>query len=87
LDQNEIGLILDIWWYNNRALVELRGSPCFKIPIPHSNPRILKTHKGIWDQNEIGLILDVWWFNNPALVELRGPPASKPQVHIETPEF
>jgi hypothetical protein len=52
--------------------VELRGPSRFKIPIPHSNPRILNTHKEIWDQNEIGLILDVWWFNNPAPMELRG---------------
>jgi hypothetical protein len=26
-DQNEIGIILDVWWFNNPALVELRGSP------------------------------------------------------------
>jgi hypothetical protein len=55
-DQNEIGLILDVWWFNNPALVELRGSPRLKIPIPPSNPQILNNHKEIWDQNEIGLI-------------------------------
>jgi hypothetical protein len=40
--------------------VDLTGPPRFKTPIPHPNPRIKKTHKGIWVQNEIRLILDVW---------------------------
>jgi hypothetical protein len=86
-DKNEIGLILDVWWFNIPAPVELRDPPHFKTPILHSNPRIENTHKEIWDKNEIGLILDVWWFNIPAPVELRDPPASKPQFHIQTPEF
>jgi hypothetical protein len=60
LDQNEIGLILDVWLFNISTLVELRGPPRLKTPIPPSNPRILNTYKEIWDQNEIGLILDVW---------------------------
>jgi hypothetical protein len=67
--------------------MELRGPPCLKTPIPHSNPQILNTHKEIWGQNEIGLILDVWWFNNPASVDLRDPPTRNPQFHIQIPEF
>jgi hypothetical protein len=63
-DQNEIGRILDVWWFNIPAPVELRGPLRFKIPIPHSNPRILKAHKEIWNQNEIVLILDVGWFES-----------------------
>jgi hypothetical protein len=59
-DQNEIGLILDVWWSNIPASVELRGSPCLKTPIPPSNSQILNTYEEIVDQNEIGLILDVW---------------------------
>jgi hypothetical protein len=37
-DQNEIGLILDVWWFNIPAPVELRGPPTwkpqFRIQIP-----------------------------------------------------
>jgi hypothetical protein len=62
-DQDEIGLILDVWWFNIPAPVELRGPPRLKTPIPPSNPQILNTYEEIWDQNEVGLILDVWWFN------------------------
>jgi hypothetical protein len=40
--------------------VELRGPPCLGIPIPPSNPRILKTYKEIFIQNEFILFLDVW---------------------------
>ena len=85
-DQNEILLILDDWWFDNPALVELKGPPHFKIPIPPSNPQILNTHREIWDQNEIMLILDVWWFDNPALVELRGPPCFKTPIPPSYPE-
>jgi hypothetical protein len=73
-------LILDVWWFNNPAPVELRGPTRLRIPIPPSNPRISNTHKEIWDQNEIALILDVWWFNNPTPVELRGPPRLKTPI-------
>jgi hypothetical protein len=86
-DQNEIGLILDVWWFKNPTLVELRDSPHLETPIPPSNPQILNTHKEIWDQNEVGLILDVWWFNNPAPVDLRGPPTWKSQFHLQTLKF
>jgi hypothetical protein len=91
-DQNEVWVILDVWWFNIPAPVEWRGPPRLKTPIQHSNPRILRTHNEIWDQNEVGLILDVWWFNIPAPVEYRGPPHLKtpiaqPQLHIQTPEF
>jgi hypothetical protein len=44
-DQNEIALILDVWWFNNPGPVELRDLPRLKTPIPPSNPRIL-TPKG-----------------------------------------
>jgi hypothetical protein len=67
--------------------MELRGPPRLKTPIPHSNPRILNTHKEILINNEIALILDVWWFNNPAPMEWRGPPAWKPQFHLQTLKF
>jgi hypothetical protein len=87
LDQNKVGLILDVWWFNIPAPVEWRGPPRLKTPIPHSNPRILRTHNEILDQNEVGLILDVWWFNIPAPVEWRGPPAWKPQFHLQTLKF
>jgi hypothetical protein len=76
-DQKEIRLILDVWWFNNPAPVELRGPPRLKTPIPHSNPQILNTHNKNWDQNEVGLILVVWWFNNSTLVEFRDPPYLK----------
>jgi hypothetical protein len=59
-DQNEVGLILDVWGINNPTPVEFRGPPHLKTPIPHSNPQILNTHKENWNQNEVGLILDVW---------------------------
>ena len=68
-DQNEIMLILDVWWFNNPAQVELRDPSYVKTP----SLQILNTPIESWDQNEIVLILDVWWFDNPALVELRGP--------------
>jgi hypothetical protein len=29
-DQNEIVLILDVWWFNNPAPVELRDPPAWK---------------------------------------------------------
>jgi hypothetical protein len=45
--QNEIIQILDVWWFNIPAPVELRGPPCLKTQIPHSNPQILNTHKEI----------------------------------------
>jgi hypothetical protein len=60
--QNEIMLILDVWWFKNPTPVELRDPPYFKTPIPVSNPQIWNTHKEIWAQNEIMLILDVGWF-------------------------
>jgi hypothetical protein len=47
LDQNKVGLILDVWWFNIPALVELRGPPCLKTPISPSNPQILNTYKEI----------------------------------------
>jgi hypothetical protein len=59
-DQNEIGLILDIWRFNIPAPMELRDPRCLKTPIPPSNPQILNIHKEIWDQNEVRQILDVW---------------------------
>jgi hypothetical protein len=46
-DQNEVGLILDVWWFNNPVPVELRDSPRLKIPIPPSNLQILNTYKEI----------------------------------------
>jgi hypothetical protein len=51
-DQNEVGLILDVCWFNIPTPVELRGSPRLKIPIPPSNPPVLNTYKEIWNQNE-----------------------------------
>jgi murein endopeptidase len=75
----EFILILDVWWFNNPASVELRGPPRLRTPIPPSNLQILNTHKEIFMKIEFILILDVWWFNNPASVELRGPP------HLITP--
>ena len=72
--QNEFILILDVWWFNNPALVELRGPPCLGTLVPPSNPRILNIHKQIFIQIKFILILDIWWFNKPAPVELRGPP-------------
>jgi hypothetical protein len=77
--QIEFILILDVWWFDNPAPVELRGPPRLGTPIPPSNPPILNTHKETFIQNDITLILDVWWFNNPAPVELRDPP------HLGTP--
>jgi hypothetical protein len=67
--------------------VELRDSARLKTPIPPSNPRILNTHKEIWDQNEIGLILEVWWFNNPTLVELRGSPRLETPIPPSNPQI
>jgi hypothetical protein len=52
-------LILDVWGFNNPALVDLRGPPCFGTPIPPSNPRIFNTLKKKFIQNEFILILDV----------------------------
>jgi hypothetical protein len=46
-DQNKVGLILDVRWFNNPAPVELRGFPCLETPIPPSNPQILNTHEEI----------------------------------------
>jgi hypothetical protein len=46
-DQNEVGLILDVWWFNNPVPMELRGSPRLETPIPPSNPQILNTYKEI----------------------------------------
>jgi hypothetical protein len=54
--QIQFVLILDVWWFNNHALVELRDSPRLGTPIPPSNPRILHTHKEIFIQNEFVLI-------------------------------
>jgi hypothetical protein len=65
--------------------VDLIGPPRFKTPIPHPNPRIKKTNKGIWVQNKIRLILDVWWFNNPAPVELKGPSRLKTLIPPSNP--
>jgi hypothetical protein len=47
MDQNEVGLILDVWWFHIPASVELRVPPCLKTPIPPSNPQILNTSKEI----------------------------------------
>jgi hypothetical protein len=55
-------LILDVWWFNNPAPVELRGPPHLKTSIPPSNFQILNTHKEILIKNATGLILDVVWF-------------------------
>jgi hypothetical protein len=46
-DQNELVLILDLWWFNIPAPVELRGPPCLKTPIPPSNSQVLNTYKEI----------------------------------------
>jgi hypothetical protein len=67
--------------------VELRGPPCFKSPIPPSNPEILNTHEEIVDQNKVGLILDVWSFNIPAPMELRGPPCLKTPISPSNPQI
>jgi hypothetical protein len=72
-------LNLDVWWFNNSVLVELRGPPRLGTPIPPSNSQILNNLKEIFIQIEFILILDIWWFNNPTPVELRGP------VHLGTP--
>jgi hypothetical protein len=60
LIQIEFILILDVWQFNNPALMELRGPPRLRTPIPPSNPQILNTHKEILIQIEFILILDVW---------------------------
>ena len=73
-------LILDVWWYNKRALVELRGPPYFKTPIPPSNLQISNTHKEIWLQIEIMLILDVWWFKILAPISKSKNPPWNPQI-------
>jgi hypothetical protein len=67
--------------------MDLSGPPCLETPIPHSNPWIKKTHKGIRVQNEIRLILDVWWFNNPAPVDFRGPPRLKFPIPPSNPRI
>jgi hypothetical protein len=67
--------------------MELWGPLRIETPIPPSNPRILNTHKEIWDQNEIGLILDVWWFNIPAPMELKGPPRLKTPIPHSNPRI
>jgi hypothetical protein len=85
-DRNEVGLILDVWWFNFPPAVELRNPTRFKTPIPHSNPQILNTHKEILINNEIRLFLDIWWFNNPASVDLSGPPRFKTPIPIQTLE-
>jgi hypothetical protein len=59
LDENEVGLILDVWWFSIPTPVELRGPPRLKAPIPHSNRQVLNIHNEIRDQNKVGLILDV----------------------------
>jgi putative NADPH-quinone reductase len=80
-------LILDLWWFNVTAPVELRGIPYLKTPIPPSNPQILNTHKEIWDQNELVLILNVWWFNIPASVESRGTPCLETPIPPSNPQI
>jgi hypothetical protein len=57
---NESILILDVWLFNNPALVELRSPPYLGTRIPTSNPRILNIHNEIFIQIEFILILDVW---------------------------
>jgi hypothetical protein len=57
--QNGFILILDVWRFNNPALVELRGPPCLGTPIPPLSPRILNTLNQVFIQNEFILILDV----------------------------
>jgi hypothetical protein len=69
LIQIEFILILDVWWFNNPAPVDLRGPPRLKTRITPSNSQILNTHKEIFTQIEFILILEVWWFNNPTPVE------------------
>jgi hypothetical protein len=71
--QNEFILILDVWWFTNPALLELRPSPRLGTPTPPSNPRILNTYKQIFIQNEFILISDVGWFeswNIPQALEI-----------------
>jgi hypothetical protein len=55
-------LILEVWWFNNPALVELRGPLRLKILIPPWNFQILNTYKEDLIKNATGLILDVGWF-------------------------
>jgi hypothetical protein len=83
--QIEFILILDVWWFNNPAPLELRGPPRLGTRIPPSNPRILNTYKEIFIQIEFILILDVWWFNNPAPMELRGPPCLGTRIPPSNP--
>jgi hypothetical protein len=40
--QIEFTLILDVWWFNNSTLMELRGPPSFGTPIPPSKPSNFK---------------------------------------------
>jgi hypothetical protein len=80
-------LFLDVWWFNNPALVKLRGPPCLGIRIPPSNPRILNTHRQIFIQIEFILILDVWWFQNPVPVELNGPPCLEARIPPSNPQI
>ena len=62
--QIKIMLILDVWWFNNPAPMELKVPPRLGIPILPSNPWILNTHKQIFIQIEFILILDVGWFES-----------------------
>ena len=87
-DQNEIMLILDVWWFDNPAPVELKGLPTSKPKFRLETCKILNTHKEILVQNEIMLILDIWWFDNPAPGGIkRSPPLQNPNSTFKPSNF
>jgi hypothetical protein len=53
-DQNELRLILDVWWLNNPAPVELRGPPALKHHFRIQTPKFYEPRTKIGTKMKLG---------------------------------